>query len=233
MVYSDNALTFRSCARSFKAVIPALQEHATTTRIQWKFIVERAPWWGGWWERLIRTTKDALKRTLGRSSLDVEGLTTTLCEVEAVINSRPLTYLEDDPNELQPLTPAHFLLGKRAIAMPEPGVTAETSTHAELQRRVQYRKRISTELWRRWKHAYLLQLRSAHCRPEQGSSPIHIGDVVIVNEDNTAPMFWKLGRVTSLHPGRDGVARACSVRLATGHVVNRPVQKLCVMEATK
>ncbi|KAH8024414.1 hypothetical protein HPB51_022919 [Rhipicephalus microplus] len=115
--------------------------------------------------------------------------------------------------------------------MPELGVTAETSTHAELQ--VQYWKRISMQLWQRWKSAYLLQLGPAHCHPERGFSLIRMSDVVTVLEDKTSPTFWELGRVTSLQPVRDGVARTCSARFATGHVLNRPVQKLCVMEATK
>lgn len=216
-VYSDNAQTFRHCARSFKAFVPVLQEYAATTLIQWKFIAERTSWWGGWWECLIWSTKDALKWILGCTSLDAEGLMTTLCEVEAIINSRPLTYLEDDPNEMQALTLAHFLLGKEAIAMPESGPTVETSTHAELQRRTQYRKGLSMELWRRWKRAYLLQLRSVHYHLDQVSSQIRVGDVVIVHEEDTSPTFWKLGRVTSQHPGRDGLVRVCSVHLATGH----------------
>lgn len=231
-VYSDNAQSFHSCARAFKAAASALQEYATGLNVHWKFIVERAPWWGGWWERLIRSTKDVLKRYLGRSSLTAEALSTTLCEVEAVINSRPLTYVEDHPDEGVPLTPSHFLTGRRALCMPqELAVTETSSTPADLQRRACYHQRLTAELWRRWRNAYLLLLRSAHSCPQATSPQLKVGDVVIVHDDNAPPMQWKLGRVTMLHHGVDGVARACSVRTATGHVINRPVQKLYLLES--
>ncbi|GFX60673.1 uncharacterized protein TNCV_4917231 [Trichonephila clavipes] len=75
----------------------------------WKFIVERAPWWGGFYERLVKTVKDPLRKILGRALLTFEELSTILSEVEAIVNHRPLTYVENDPGEPEPLTPAQFL----------------------------------------------------------------------------------------------------------------------------
>ncbi|KAH7938160.1 hypothetical protein HPB49_021013 [Dermacentor silvarum] len=92
VVHSDNAQAFGSCTKTFASILPALQQYAAEIRVQWNFIVERAPWRGGWGERLVRSTKNALKRSLGRSSLNVEALTTVLCEDVAVVNTRPLTY---------------------------------------------------------------------------------------------------------------------------------------------
>ncbi|GFV12674.1 integrase catalytic domain-containing protein [Trichonephila clavipes] len=77
--------------------------------IHWKFIVERAPWWGGFYERLVKTIKDPLRKILGRALLTFEELSTILSEVEVIVNHRPLTYVENDPGEPEPLTPAHFL----------------------------------------------------------------------------------------------------------------------------
>ncbi|GFW07419.1 integrase catalytic domain-containing protein [Trichonephila clavipes] len=77
--------------------------------IHWKFIVERAPWWGGFYERLVKTIKDPLRKILGRALLTFEELSTILSEVEVIVNHRPLTYVENDPGEPKPLTPAHFL----------------------------------------------------------------------------------------------------------------------------
>ncbi|XP_064482986.1 uncharacterized protein LOC135395827 [Ornithodoros turicata] len=87
-VYSDNARTFHKCSAVLSLVAAGdFQDFAAQRRIEWRFIIERAPWWGGWWERLIRTVKEALRRCLGRGSLTFGELTTTLCGVEAVVNS--------------------------------------------------------------------------------------------------------------------------------------------------
>lgn len=149
-----------------------VQDYCSGLRIQWKFIVERAPWWGGWWERVIRTTKDVLKRALGRSSLTFEALQTLLCEVEAAVNSRPLTTLGSDPSERQPLCPSYFLIGRRLTAIPHQlGEFNQLSTESSLQKQAKLRQTILGHFWRRWKHEYLLQLRSAHesfrLRPQQ------------------------------------------------------------------
>ncbi|GFT12334.1 integrase catalytic domain-containing protein [Trichonephila clavipes] len=81
----------------------------TDKGIHWKFIVESAPWWGGFYERLVKTIKDPLRKILGRALLTFEELSTILSEVEVIVNHRPLTYVENDPGEPEPLTPAHFL----------------------------------------------------------------------------------------------------------------------------
>ncbi|GFX93988.1 integrase catalytic domain-containing protein [Trichonephila clavipes] len=64
--------------------------------IHWKFIVERAPW-GGFYERLVKAIEDPLRKILGKALLTFEELSTILSEVEVIINHRPLTYVEDDP----------------------------------------------------------------------------------------------------------------------------------------
>ena len=67
---SDNASTFRGAALVLAA-----------EGVQWHFIVERAPWWGGFWERMVGLTKAALRRTLGASLMLRKELETVLCSV--------------------------------------------------------------------------------------------------------------------------------------------------------
>lgn len=62
--------------------------------------------------------KKLLRRLLGRSSLQYENLQTILCDTEAVINSRPLAYLSEDPKDLSPLTPAMFIQGIPTMGVP-------------------------------------------------------------------------------------------------------------------
>ena len=76
-----------------------------------------APWWGGFYEHLIRGVKSSLKKCVGRANLTYDELHTVVTEVEAVMESRPLTYLYPDDIE-EPLTPSHLLCGKRLINLP-------------------------------------------------------------------------------------------------------------------
>ena len=78
-------------------------------RIDWYFSPPSAPWWGGWFKRLVGVTKSILRKVLGRACLSYESLTTALCDVEAIVNSRPLTFISEDAEDPRPLTPAHFL----------------------------------------------------------------------------------------------------------------------------
>lgn len=103
MIYSDNVKTFKKAADELQPLWKTLnrgqlQEFSSEKRIQWKFIVVRAAWWGGMWERMVRSVKMCLKKVLGKAFLRFEELQTFLMEVEAVINYRPLTYLESDEN---------------------------------------------------------------------------------------------------------------------------------------
>ena len=64
--------------------------------ITWKFIVERAPLWDGFWEMLIWITKQCLKKSIGQANLSFEELRMAIVEVEAVMNARPIIYLYND-----------------------------------------------------------------------------------------------------------------------------------------
>ena len=70
---------------------------------EWRYIAPRAPWWGGWWEILIKSVKSSLKRSLGRRSLTRVELETTLHEIESCVNSRPLTFVGDELDYGSPL----------------------------------------------------------------------------------------------------------------------------------
>lgn len=148
-IYSDNALTFKRTSRELQKIWKVLQEDGfqdfiANQRIRWKFIVQAAPWWGGWWERLIGTVKTALRKVLGRSCLSSEELSTILTEVEAVLNSRPLTYSDNDPSEPTAITPAHFLVGHQLTTLPEVTTMSDsTRRHDEndYRRRFQHRQK--------------------------------------------------------------------------------------------
>ena len=74
--------------------------------------MEKAPWQGGFFERLIQSAKRCLKRTIGNAKLSHEELSTIVTEVELILTSRPLTYVSTEDLE-EPLTPSHLITGRR------------------------------------------------------------------------------------------------------------------------
>ena len=87
------------------------QNKLARENIIWTFIPPRAPNFGGLWEAGIKSVKNHIKRIIGESHLSYEEAYTLLVRIEAVLNSRPLTPLSNDPNDLTALTPGHFLIG--------------------------------------------------------------------------------------------------------------------------
>lgn len=88
-------------------------------KIEWNLNPPKAPWWGGWWERLVAIVKDVLKRSLGRICLHYEEMMTVLCDIESIVNDRPLTYLSEDSDDLRHLTAASFLKDIRQSGVPD------------------------------------------------------------------------------------------------------------------
>ncbi|KRX58675.1 hypothetical protein T06_6637, partial [Trichinella sp. T6] len=107
--------TLTSVGRNWEIV----QRHLASERVEWIFITERSPWCGGYWERLVRSVKTALKATLGQCLVAPDELRTVLCEVEARVNDRPLTFVGSDLDEEMALTPAHFLIGRSLASFPD------------------------------------------------------------------------------------------------------------------
>ena len=245
-IISDNAKTFKAGAQELQTIKTQIlgtgssQQFLAHHNITWKFLTERAPWWGGFYERLIGLMKRCLKKTLGKACLNMIELNTILTEVEAVLNSRPLTYPYTDINDASPLTPSHFLCGFRLLTLPDTNakeneadpdyIPSEMSTKA-LTKRAQYQKTLINAFWTRWKTEYLTSLREHHtCRKRiLNKKAVAIGDVVLIH-DNTPRNQWKIGVVTSLHTGKDGLARSVSLRVPSGKELSRPIEKLYPLE---
>ncbi|GFT43725.1 integrase catalytic domain-containing protein [Trichonephila clavipes] len=143
VVYTDNGTNFRGAVREFKNLDWIKIERKTEIqRIKWKFNPPTAAWWGGWWERLIRVLKDLLKRTLWNAALTYEELLTVLCDCESIFNSRPLTYVSEDSDDLIPLTPAMFMMSNVSLDVTD----LDLSDFARFQKRVKFRARLLKDL---------------------------------------------------------------------------------------
>jgi len=117
---SDNGSTYLSAATELQSLmkLPEVKEELSRRGVTWKFIPKRAPWYGGFWERHVGLTKSAIKKVLGRRHISLTVLETIVVEIEAVINDRPLTFVSSELGDVEPLTPAHLLHGRRITYLP-------------------------------------------------------------------------------------------------------------------
>lgn len=192
--------------------------------VQWSFNPPTASHHGGFWERLIRMVRHVLCSVLKQQTFDDEGLNTVFCEVEAILNSRPITKVSDDPQDLEALTPNHILLLRTNPVLP-PGVFSQSDLyHRRRWRQIQY---IAELFWKRWLLEYLplLQERQKWLRQRRN---FIAGDVVLM-ADNAAPRSsWQLGRIVEAKPDAKGHVRVVKLRTKTS-VLERPVSKVCLL----
>ena len=109
---------------------------------KWKIIAPISPWWGGFYERLVRSVKSVLRKSLGATLITRGELETLLHEVEAVINSRPLTFVGDSVDSLQPLSPAHFLMERPISVYPDPSFDTIGASKEMLLAKNEFRQKI-------------------------------------------------------------------------------------------
>ncbi|XP_053960816.1 uncharacterized protein LOC128869489 [Anastrepha ludens] len=230
-IYSDNATNFvgadrklRELRDAFEAQQPEVQKYATDEGFTFAFIPPRAPHFGGLWEAAVKSAKHLLVRAIGNALLTAEELQTLLVEVEAVLNSRPLVPLSQDPNDGEALTPAHLLVGCPLRALPPAQVSMDPMRCCD---RWQLVCCLKQQFWRLWSRNYLLglQQRNKWLHPKRN---LELNDLVLVQEDNTPPQQWVLGRVAAIVTGQDGKVRVADVATKTG-VIKRPVHKLAVL----
>lgn len=227
-IYSDNGTNFAGANAELIKFIKDDTYIATILNqegITWHFNPPRSPHFGGLWEAGIKSVKYHLLRVVGESKLTFEEFTTLLTQIEACLNSRPLTPLSSDPSDTTPLTPAHFLIGESMFAVPDADV--QDIKQGRLSR-FQHVQQMFQHFWTRWHKEYITELQTRVKWRTQHPALLHQGSLVLVKEDNTPPLRWPLARVMELHPGRDGVCRVVTVKMCSA-VLKRPVMKLCVL----
>lgn len=176
---------------------------------------------GGLWERAVQSLKYHLRRTYGSSVLTIEEFITLLARLEAILNSRPLTELSSDPNDLEVLTPGHFLIGRPFTALPEPLLDLDRPS---LLRRWQLVGALTQRIWARWSLEYLHSLQTRE-KWLNRTKNLRLGDLVLIHDPHAPPMAWKIGRIIKVYPGDDEQVRVADVKTPTGQLT-RPALKL-------
>ena len=224
-VWSDNGTNFIGAKSEITHMNSDLRINALKDGIEWIFNPPGASHMGGVWERMIRTIRRVLAGVLHpRCRLTDDILNTVLCEVESIINNRPLTKLSNDINDCLPLTPNHLLCVKNGVSAPS-GCFSQQDVY---KGRWKYVQHLTEQFWRRWLREYLptLQMRNKWTKVKRCVS---VGDLVLIAEEITPRHVWPLGLVIHVNKGRDGLVR--SVRLKTkSSVLVRPITKVVLLE---
>ncbi|XP_011859312.1 PREDICTED: uncharacterized protein LOC105556810 [Vollenhovia emeryi] len=210
-VYSDNGTNFKGASNQLRELYALFnsEEYKKRTNkfsvehyIAWHFIPPVAPHFGGLWE----STE----------------LNTFVVEVEGILNSRPISSLSSDPNDPLVLTPAHCLIGRPLIDMPEPNLSSVPANRLTVWQHI---TKVRQDFWTRWSLEYLNELQVRHKWKKDGKG-ITIGSIVLIKEKGLPCKQWALGRVQEIHPGQDEIVRVAVVKTATG-TMRRSVKSLC------
>lgn len=228
-LYSDNATNFMGASRELKEIYEFLREkqeiiqvELANQKIEWHFIPPRAPNFGGIWEANIKSMKRHFYVVTRGLVLTFEECYTLLVGIEAVLNSRPLTPLSNDVQDLSVLTPSHFLIGERLLQPVEQDYLDVPDNRLKLWQHLQ---KVRQDLWRRWQKEYLMELQRRN-KWTSGEESLQPGTLVILKEANLPPLQWAIGRITEVHPGSDDIVRVVSVQTINGQF-KRSARNVC------
>ena len=231
-IRSDNGTNFVGAERELREALnqwnqSAIHNAMLQKNVDWIFNPPAGSHHGGVWERQIRTVRSIARNLLKEQSLNEDCLQTFLCEIEAIVNNRPITKSSDDANDLEALTPNHLLRLKTKPNLP-PGVFRKEDAYARRRwRQVQY---MTDLFWKRWLREYvpLLQERQKWLTPRRN---VEVGDVALIVDDKAPRNSWPLGRVLEVIPDSKGFVRRLKIKTVTS-TLDRPIDKLVlVLEA--
>lgn len=225
-IISDNGTNFVG-ANNFLTKISNLNRDSSNQierefKAKWKFITPLAPHHGGIYEAAVKSAKHHLIRVIGTQTLTFEEYGTILSQVEAILNSRPMGPLTDEPTDTSALTPGHFIIGEPFIGLPDERDFTELKTNN--LGRWEHLQQMIQNFWKRWHREYIGSLVN-RSKWSKRNRNLEIGDLVIVKQDNIPPLRWKMARIISVIPGRDGAVRTVKIKTGTGEYL-RPITKL-------
>ena len=231
-IRSDNGTNFVGANKELSNALKEMDNDLIQRRLSqigtdWIFNPPLSSHMGGVWERQIRTIRKVMAGILKEHGerLDDESFRTLLCEIEAIVNSRPITFISSDPDDLQPLSPNNLLTMKSSIILPPPGNFQREDIYMRRRwRRVQY---FANLFWSRWRREYLVTLQNRQ-KWTKSKRNIAIGDIVIIKEDNQPRGLWSMGRVFATEPDKEGLVRSVSVKTSTTQLC-RPINKLVIL----
>jgi len=228
-IWSDNGSNYVGCKNELSRCLKQLDHcriHADCLKqnVQWIFNPPEAPHMGGVFERMVQTVKRVLLAVLQNGRLNDEILSTVICEVENIVNSRPITKVSDDSHDPIALTPNHFLI---LCGGPTPliGKFDVADVYKKRWRQVQF---LVDQFWRRWVKQYLPKLQQTN-KWHNVHQNLKVNDLVMICDENTPRSVWPIGIVKDVIHGRDGLVRSVVVQTKSSQLT-RPISKIVLLE---
>lgn len=210
-----------------------VKKFLSANRAKWTFNPPHASHMAGSWERMIgiaRKILDVILLNTKTKELTHEVLCTFMCEITAIMNSRPICPISTDPEDPVIISPSMLLTQKD---FKEDMLRVDSSDIKEMYlsqwKHVQY---LANLFWKRWRDEYLqiLQIRQ---KWQYNQPNFKVGDVVLMRDLTVHRGHWPLGLVTRVFPSEsDSKVRTVEIRVAKDGkraTFVRPIKELVLL----
>ena len=228
-IFSDNGTNFKGASAEIVDALKLwnhneIQNRLAEHQIQWNFNPPAASHQGGVWERIIRSIRRTFESLIGKNTLNDETLNTVFCEVEKILNDRPITRVSSDPNDFESLTPNHLLLLRKNSCVS----LNQCNERNHLKQRWKHAQSLADQFWSRWVKEYLPTLQ---CRQKWLTKVRNLqkGDLVLIMDNNLPRGSWRKGLVIECYEDKEGCVRRVLLKTVDG-VLLRDIRKLCLLE---
>ena len=151
----------------------------------------------------LKSFKHHWRRVVGDHTLTYEEFQTLAAQIEVCLNSRPLSPLTSDPDDLKALIPGHFLIGATLVSLPEPYFST-LEIYITPRQRWHLVQKMLADFWKLWSREVLLELQR-RVKWLEPNGHIQENDLVILTGELKPPSKWLLVRIIQCHPGQDGL----------------------------
>lgn len=215
-VYSNYGTNFRGADRYLKFNDTPISRYAVNNRIEWKFNSPYTPHRDSIWEATVKSAKRFIPLVTKDKVFSENELRTSLTQIEAILNSHPIAYLDKSEPSEEVLTPGHFLIGRNLTVLPEP----ETSSTIPLSQCYRANQIQVRDFWKVWSQDYFNQFR---CRSKWFNMQLNFTEnqVVLYKDSTRSPTKWPLARVIHVFPDTSNVVRTVEI-LTNGQLKTIP-----------
>ena len=238
-VYSDNAKSFVQAGNIIEQLLTSseFEEKFRVASIVHKTIPVYAAWYGAVWERLIKTVKHCLYKTLGRFTPSLSEFITFLSDIQKILNNRPLTYRSSE-NELDIISPNHFLVGRSIPSLvfgdseqvPEWEYSDEGDYSSLLARTLETRDGLYENFKEKWLTEYLVNLREKDRATFHSPRKWERGEIALFKLPSKSRSYWPLVRIVDTFLDDEGVIRTVRIVKSDGNESNVNVSHLIPLE---